>query len=192
MILTKPPQESRHFPHKRNQRRFLVCLIVTIFLFVGAVLWILNIEKVIAGPWSSILGVAFTVSGVFIAFLQWYMRPQEVISQNVGDIFGENFGSAGLGPTKRRGVLLVRVKKNLSGTTVCLHRGFDSENASIEVAASVIERDLDGKTCFIAVFPSLEPGKYTASINMLGYKTNITINTKVVTEIDWRYVYGKV
>src|SRR5438105_1965845 len=58
----------------------LVFALTTILLIVvGATIWILNIEKVINGSWSSIFGVVFTVFGVALSFLQWHTQSSNKV-----------------------------------------------------------------------------------------------------------------
>src|SRR5262245_10800622 len=53
--------------HRRLSISFLLALLIA---FVGIVVWILNIVGVIPGPWSSIFGAIFTVSGVVLTLPQ--------------------------------------------------------------------------------------------------------------------------
>ena len=100
--------------HSRGYFRFLI--VALILLAGGATIWILNIEELVKGPWSNIIGVLFTVVGIILALLQWH-------GQMLSTTFTQEAGS----PTNRRinlsvdqqkGALIIYTKKHLRGTTI--------------------------------------------------------------------------
>jgi hypothetical protein len=173
-----------------RKHQALLALCVLFLLFVAA-LWIVSILGLFPYSWSTILSALFTVLGVIFALLQLYMQrtlattspsfqasssPQQLTSRI-------SFG----GSSKRKGTLLVLVKKRYLGSTMYLCRGFIETPATPVRAANVVERWIDGSPLFVALFPAVEPGNYTVYWDRQGHGAFITVDAGQTAEIDWRY-----
>ncbi len=198
MARLEEPQDERRQTRKRLA--FLVIIIV-LPLIAGAILWILSAAGLIAGPWSSLFAAVFTaigavstVIGVIIALFQWNRpsaagtspRPSSppTLRERTPAVYLEEFN---LGANRRKGALLVKVTRKLGGATINLYRGFDRDDSSVDVASNVVLRMVDGSPTFVAIFPALEPGRYTVAVPSTGFRANVTILAGQVSEIDWRY-----
>ena len=161
---------------------------------VGTIFWILNIEEVIKGSWSSVIAAVFTVLGVLLALLQWYTQlfPDHPVapvsplpyvqSHLVPQIEGLN-----LGIDEQKGALIVKASKHLRGATIHLCRGFDPGRLKTDAASNIIEREVNGHNMFVGIFPSLEPGNYSVHARSLEYIAKITVYAGQVTEVDWQW-----
>ena len=185
---------TRGQPHygRLNQKYFIFVTIAILIIAGGAIIWILNIEKVITGPWSSILGAIFTVLGAVLGLLQWYsqftseipaapstyIEPQQRYHAQPAEI--------DLCVNESKGALVVYTKKDLRGTTINLTSGFDTISFQTHVATNVVERKIKNRRFFAGIFPSLEPGNYTVHINARQRVAKVTVLPGQVAEIDWR------
>lgn len=53
-----------------------------IFVALGAgILWVMNAQNMIQGPWASLFTVAFVILGVMFAFLQWFFPRSPIESK---------------------------------------------------------------------------------------------------------------
>jgi hypothetical protein len=174
-----------------NKRSFTFLVIAITLLVGGAILWILNIMNVIEGPWSSILGVIFTILGIVLGLLQWHVQllsdasPSNTHSPNQRKRYFQLEGF-NLGVDKQKGALVIYADKNLRGATINLHCGFDRLNLHADSATNIVERKMDGRPVFVGVFPSLEPRNYTVYLNSQKRIAQTTIYSNHVSEIDWR------
>lgn len=190
MMMTPLQSLKRHYGKPYPGRRLVVFLVIILPLMAGIVLWVLNIAKIIPGPWSSVLSAIFTFLSVLFTFLEWYTSTQEQTTHIPQETAQKHLDNAELGLTKRRGALLIWTQKNLSGATVHLYRGFDAVQGPIDLAANIIEvKSAHGKPSFVAILRSLEAGKYTVALYQSSYRTNITISPERATEIDWRRIH---
>lgn len=187
-------QESQNEkPQMRKRLAFLVVIVLP--LIAGAILWILNAMGVIVGPWSSLFAAAFpavgaisAVIGVTIALFQWKRSflnenalkstPPSILRERMPAVYLEEIN---LGANKRKGALFIKVKRKWGGTTAYLGRGFDKNTSSVEMASNVVLRRVDGSPTFVAIFPALEPGNYTASLPSAGLKANVELPTGYAT-----------
>ena len=161
-------------------------------LLVGALLWILNIVSIVPGPWSTILGAIFTVISAVLGLLQWQAQSSpEVISPSLHPLdqqaLSVSLTEIPLGITKRKGALIVKVKKKYLGATLYLYRGFSSTPLATEMVSNVIEREIDRSSMFIGVFHKLESGNYTVYLHDPTKGAPVTIYAGQLSEIDWRY-----
>lgn len=65
-------EEQKRLKRKHWIRLIIVAIAILLFA-AGAIIWILNIGRVIQGNWSYILPVIFVVLGVLFTFLQWLL-----------------------------------------------------------------------------------------------------------------------
>ncbi len=188
---------NEHIQNQQYHRKQPIIIILAFFMIIGgASIWILNIIGVIRGPWSSIMVVIFTTLGVLLGFLQFYSQFVPGLSPllaalpaNLLRYLWKQHGQSqvlSLDVSKNKGVLLVKTKKNLRGATIHLCRGFDLVNLKSYAASNVVERRLEGRTAFVAIFHSLEPGNYTVHVNSWKREAKVTIYAGHITEIDWR------
>ena len=57
-------QAKRQRHHNKSTQKYRLLVIMTISIIaVGTIFWILNIEEVIKGSWSSVIAAVFTVLG---------------------------------------------------------------------------------------------------------------------------------
>ena len=178
-----PPHKSPYRKRHWRLHHLLFHLLLILFM-TGVTLWVLNIIAVIPGLWLSVLGAIFTALSVLFAFLEWYKssfhQGQDEMSDTAID---KRLDDAHLGITKRRGALLIWTKKDLSGLAVHLFRGFNRGHEQyIDAASTVIEvQNGRRRSSFVAIFPALEPGKYTVALPGLHYATNITVPPQRIT-----------
>src|SRR5260370_30094378 len=57
--------------YKRLWKRVITASIAILLLLAGALVWILNTERIIQGDWSTILSVVFIALAVIVALLTW-------------------------------------------------------------------------------------------------------------------------
>lgn len=165
--------------------KYFSILVVGLFLItLGAALWILNIEGLIKGPWSTILGVLFTIFGIMLAMLQWHgQMVSTALTQNT-DASGQDIH---LRMEQQSGALIIYTKKQFRGVTIHLFRGFDMLSAHADLATTVVERKVKGHVAFVGIFPALEPGNYTVRIkNTGGRSAHVTIYAGQMADVDWR------
>lgn len=187
-----PLQEPQHKKrHRLKHQAFL--LVIVLLLLVGTIIWILNIQGLVPGPWSSIVSAICTVAGVLVALLQWHQPSLEKIpSEPIGSppfrkrLPHVQLEAINLGVNRRKGALLIKVKKKLVGLTVNLCYGFNNPVTCADIASSVVLRRVDNAPTFVAIFPALEPGNYTVAVHSTQYRTNVTIQAGQIAEIDWR------
>jgi len=186
--LQEPPNEMR-----KTQKRQALLLVIVLPIIGGAIIWILNIQGLVTGPWSSIFSVLFTVLGALVALLQWHQQSPTAIplSPHVQSLSRQGMPQVQLedthlGVNRRKGALLVKVKKKLVGSTVDLCCGFDSPATCADVVSNVVVRRVHETPTSVALFPALSPGNYTVVIPATGQRTNVTIQAGQVAEIDWR------
>ena len=182
---------------KRLLQRHLVFLLLAMTMLLGgAILWVLNIEEVVRGPWSSILGVCFTVLGVVLALLQWHAQITSRNAVTDAGFLTPTHQSMKLHPSvegimlegeRQKGALLVYTNKKLRGATINLHRGFDAVHLHSDVATNVIPRRVNGHMVCVGIFPSLEPSNYTVYLNSRERVAKITVLPSHTAEVDWRY-----
>lgn len=185
-------QETSH-EERPMQKRFVLLMVIILPMIGGAIIWILNIQGLITGPWSSIFSVVFTVLGALVAFLQWHQqaltsRPPESLFSSMPRqrLPSVHLKETNLGVSRRKGALLVKVKGKFVGSTVNLCRGFDNPHSSVDVAASVVLRRINGSPTYVAIFTTLDPGNYTVSLHSPARRANVTIQADQIAEIDWR------
>jgi hypothetical protein len=174
----------------RRKRRMSHVFVVTIALVIalGAIVWILSLENVIQSSWSGILGVIFTFLGVIFGLLQWHLQratgtpvvpPPAQPSQAQHPYWQQE-------TTGEKGVLIVHAHSRLRGATVRLNAGIDKVNLKTAAASNVVKREEHGHTVYTSVFPSLEPGDYTAYVDSRPLMAKVSIRAGHVAEIDWR------
>src|SRR5205807_2149779 len=126
-------------------------VVLAMFLiFIGAFVWVLNLEHIILGPWSTLLSVFFTVLSVILALLQWHTQfsigvpayppavlPTHKLSSQ--DHYMYTKGIA-LGVNRHKGALIIYTKRNLRGATAHLTCGFDTTSLKTHAASNVVER----------------------------------------------------
>jgi hypothetical protein len=172
----------------KPRKRFPLILLCLFILFGTLLLWILNLESIISGPWAAILSALYTVVSILVAFLQWVMpRPHSVEppSSSMGGQFTLFNSPSSLGVSRRRGALIVKTRKNDLGTTIHLCSGFTSTPRTTEVAANVSQHTSEEGVVFNALFPALEPGNYTVFLQASSLNAFVTIRTGQIAHVDW-------
>lgn len=194
MAHAQEPQDEK----RRMQKRLAFLRIIVLLILGGAIIWILNIQGIVPGPWSSIFSAVFTVIGVIVALLPWHQPSPARISRGPLSLplFQPRMPNVpleetNLGVNRRKGALIVKVRKKLVGSTVYLCHGFDNPVSSADVASNVVVRMVGHSPTFVAIFTALEPGNYSVSVHSTEQRTNVTIKAGQVAEIDWRYWSGK-
>lgn len=177
----------------RRQRwsRLIFTGLTVVFLIGVAIVWIANLGSVLAG----VLSIVFTLLGILIACLTW--RPQPRVTAP-GLAIGVAAGEQGQRPLyeqidgvalevdRHKGALVVYTSKALRGATINLSFGFHNSHARVDLAASVVGRRRKGNTVYVAIFPSLEPGRYTLHTDAREAVTKVSIVPGRVEEVDWR------
>ena len=167
-----------------SQRKHLVLLVLSVLaVLLAASLWVMSIAGFIPGSWSPILSALFTVLSAISALLQLYMGralDQQSISR-------ASLAGTSLGTSKRKGALLVYVKKKYLGSTIRLCRGFADIHGATMRAANVVERWVDNSPVFVAIFPAVEPDNYTVHLDREEHGALVTISAAQTAEVDWRY-----
>lgn len=187
---------ATQIPSSRNRRgikrKTAVLISIITFIIVVGSLWLLSIEGVFPALWSSLIGAIFTIIAVIIALLQWdsqrsidQTNPLPTLLHQPQRRFIEVEG-VDLVINKRRGALIVKVRKNMCGVTLNLSKGFDSMKQEPDFASCVVERRVGGHLAFVAIFPSLEPGNYTIHCSSPTLTTRVTIYANLIVEVDWR------
>lgn len=178
-IMSSSPKPRKRFP------LILLCLVL---LFGTLLLWILNLENIVSGPWAAILSALYTIVSILVAFLQWLMpRPHSPglpSSSMRGQVTLFNSPSS-LGVSKRRGALIVKTRKNVLGTTIHLCSGFTSTPFTTEIAANVSRYKSEEGIVFGALFPALEPGNYTVFLQTSPLSAFVTIRAGKIADVDW-------
>src|SRR5579859_101568 len=182
-----------HNRQRSPQRQQIKLAFVAILLIlVGTVIWILSRGS---GPWSSIVSITFPVLGPLVALLQWHSQSADEANttgiipsarKSSLHIFPKQVVDNNASVSEERGALIVHGRRSLQGATVNLGRGFSTVNLKTHFASNVIEHDKNGLTVFTSVFPSLEPGNYTAHVNSGQLLAKVTIHPGQIAEIDWR------
>lgn len=189
---------------KRRWRRLALLFMVILPLVTGLVLWILSIEGLIVNPSPNIFGAIFTAIGAVLTAIGIVVMPPpgkhqssagtslkqpsaSTLREHLPTIYPE---TVNLGVSRRKGALLVLVPRELSGAAINLCQGFDKDDSCVDMASHVVLRRVDGSLTFVAIFPALQPGKYTVSVPSTGQRTNETIQAGIVSEIDWRRHVG--
>lgn len=177
---------------QRRKRRIFRGLAI-VFLVGVAAIWIVNMGNGLSG----VLGIAFTLLGILIAFLQWQPQPRLEVQMLTGGIatnepvqqqFYQQIEGLTLEVNKRKGGLVVYTRKDLRGSTINLSFGFHNSNPKVDLVSNVIGRKRKGSTSTVysADFSPLEPGDYTVHTDSHGAMTKVNIVPGRVVEVDWR------
>ena len=153
---------------------------------------------------APVLSIVVTMLGVLFTFLQLFHKdtsessitPQLEISRTKTNSTSDKpdhqtysvlVEGIELGVSKQEGALVVYGNKNLRGKHVYLYTGFLSspKNANHHSTNNIVERTVNGRAVFTAIFPSLEPGNYTVG-RSFRYYNEVTVLAGRVTEVDWR------
>lgn len=182
-----PQQDGR-----RRRFRLILTSLAIVVLMTIAVIWIANPGSVLA----SMFGIGSALLGILIAVLQWHPQPRlaavqvqaaAIPAMEHGLHSYEQIEGVTLDVTKRKGVLIVYTKRNLRGSTINLSFGFhNSGNLRADLVANIVARKRNGRTVYVAVFPSLEPGDYTVHTDTRELVTKVNILPGRVAEVDWR------
>lgn len=187
MTVQMPGQQQKG---GRKWRRLLFIGLVLVFLIGVAIVWIANLGNVLA----SLLSIVFTLLGILIAFLQWPPQVQpaalpatkEKAPGERSQSFYEQIEGVTPEITKQKGALIVYTQRDLRGSTINLGFGFHSSAPKVDLASGIIGRKRKGRTVYLAVFSSLEPGNYTVSTDSRAFVTKVSILPGRVEEVDWR------
>jgi NB-ARC domain len=76
---TKKPDLPRWIK-RSSWRRLIFVSIALFFLVAGAIIWILNTQQFIPGPWATVLSIIFVVIGVVLSSLQWLFPLVPIVS----------------------------------------------------------------------------------------------------------------
>jgi hypothetical protein len=177
--------------HEHHNQMLIILGILA--LLIGALLWILNIMSIIAGPWAAILGVIFTAMSAIFGLLQWQTQSTTEAMPHHSDSFAlqqtlsASLNGITLGMNKRNGALIIKTKKKYLGTTLHLCRGIGITPLATEMVSNIMERKIGSSSMFIGVFPKLEPGNYTVYLHNPAKGTPVTIYANQLSEIDRRY-----
>ncbi len=170
--------------------RLLLKVLCALVLLGAALLWILNQESIIAGPWATVLSVSCTMLGVLFAFFQWQMPFSGAVAPLPSTLTSAQDSlfsiPHSLGVNKRRGALVVKARKKDLGATIHLCSGFTPTLLTTKVAANITARETGNGLVFVALFPALEPGNYTVFLPTIPCHAFVTIRAGQVAHIDWR------
>ena len=182
------PDEPRNWlqPHWSN---FVVIVTITFTTIVGTVIWVLDILNVLYIAWAGAIGAILSAIGVLLAL--WPLdslkavlgRKQVIDSLSLPDVSPKKIAPCA---RKRKGILHVKVRKQLRHTTIALYRGFNQAHRHPDAAATISERRVVDELVYIATFPSVEPGNYTVATQDKEHIAFVTIYAGVTSWIDWR------
>lgn len=181
-------QRQVQLPMVSIWKRLAFAGLAALFCIMGAIVWVLSNWGVVGSVWSTIVSISFVTLGVTGTFLQWLFpfsaaHPKKPSGAKNIPVHMQIDG-VDPGISERRGALIVYVKRNSRGTSVNLHRIFIFP--LIPSTSNVVQRMVNGRPIFAAVFPRLSPAHYIVHDISSGRKTRITIPPGQVTEIDWR------
>jgi hypothetical protein len=176
----------------REHHRQAFTMLGILALLIGALLWVLSIMSIISGPWSAILGAIFTAMSAVFGLLQWQAQSSPELVSRPSDPLEQqalytHLTGISLGINKRRGALMIKVKKKYLGATLHLCQGFCGAPFAPVMVSNIVERKIAGSSMFIGVFHKLEPGNYTIYFHDPTKGTPVTIHAGQLSEIDWRY-----
>jgi hypothetical protein len=179
-------------PCNRLQPRggsFIAIMTITTATIVGTIIWVLNILDVLHISWVGAIGAILSAIGILLAL--WPLDAQIAKQSKNQPMDSANLPytsprKLSLWTRKKRGILHVRVRKQLRHTTIALYRGFNQALGQPDAAASISGRLVEGEIMYIGTFPSLEPGNYTVATQNKEYIAIVTIYAGVTTGIDWR------
>lgn len=189
-------QGQQYAPHSHT--RLVLAGIIFLFLTCGAAIWILNIEDIIQGPWSTIVAAIFTLLGVIFTFFQWLL-PLSPMEQGISQINQTNISltheslvnitfehAVDIVPQEgdHTGTLIVYTKKELRGESVNLCKGLLLP--SFHSASNIVKRTLNGHTMFVAIFSHLEPDAYVIYDSLYKRSARITVFAGQIAEVDWQ------
>lgn len=188
---------NRFFLKRPGQRRKIFISVAVFMIMGGAIVCVLNILGYVQGPWSSIFGVFATVLGIVFTIPQGTLASSEnpLLSSNLVEIAANQplrrdieIHGISLGLGENRGALIVKVNRQLCGSTIILCYGFDNVSLIAHLATNVEKYRIDGHSVFAAIFPSLEPGNYTVYIDSQEYRSKETIYAGWISVINWQKV----
>jgi hypothetical protein len=182
-------QKLSHMTPK--QKRHVSLSVLIALLLAATLLWVMNIENIILGPWSNIISAIFTAFSVVITLIQLHTQSLPEGSLNIDTLppqkKHENYNdSISLGVNKRRGAVIVYTSRKLRGKLTLLVSSSQEENSCICMNSNIVERINSNRKVFSSIFPSVQPGHYTISIQSQQLSTDITVFSGCISEIDWR------
>jgi hypothetical protein len=140
-------------------------------ILAGALVWILNIEEVIYGTWSNVMGVIFTSFGVALTLLQWH--AQHTHQELLFPLFpmgkqGDYPLTGGIAPAKNRNSEgMIVCANNHRKASIYPHCRLNWTDLGIHITVIVFERgeDIniieDKNILLVCIVPSLDIGSYS-------------------------------
>lgn len=172
-----------------NWSSFIFIVTITLTTIVGTIIWVLNILNILQISWAGVIGAILSAIGILLAL--WPLDSKMAIqsrnqTKNSATLPYAYPRKTSLWACKKRGILHVRVRKQLRRTTVALYRGFNQAYRHPGAATSISEWLIEGEIVYIGTFPSVEPGNYTVATQNKEHIANVTIYAGFTTWIDWR------
>lgn len=173
--------------------RLIFTGIILLFLIGSGTAWVLSNQGIFQSSWAPSLGIAFSVLGVLVAFVQWTIplptsdpktSTESAKSSHAREIFFKQIQDRLTGGT---GALVVYVKGDNVGKNISASHG--SKERFEQVKANIVERMVNGYPLFAAVFPGLKPDTYFVS-GPNGDSASITVFSEQTAEVDWRKNIG--
>ena len=206
-------QEQKQYK-SRPYRRLAFALITFLFLLAAGVIWILNIQGIIKGPWSSILAVVFIILGVAFTLFQWLLpfSPESFKSSVTSyiqhsekpPILNEENPTSMPHLTQADAIDRVNIRTQMQSIASAL--GVDENKGALVVYAAkrllidlyttsqvppsislqTVEKHIvNGHPLWGAFFRSLKPGDYVAYDQDHNHLERVTISAGKITEVDW-------
>jgi len=198
----------------RPYRRLAFALITFLFLLAAGVIWILNIQGIIKGPWSSILAVVFIILGVAFTLFQWLLpfSPESFKSSVTSYIKHSekppilNEKNPIFMPPLTQTDAVDRENIHAEIQSIASALGVDENKGALvvytarrllidlyttsqvppSISVQTVEKHIvNGLPLWGAFFRSLKPGDYVAYDQEHNHLERVTIAAGKITEVDW-------
>ena len=208
-------QRERQERHHSIFWRLILAIIALLLLSSGAIIWILNIQDIIRGPWSSVLAVLFALLGLIIALFQW-LFPFSPNEPNRAEILPVNISKKAFPPQISNKFLPPKLHEPPSDSThpdiesIAVALGVNKDKGAIVVyrtdllrgisivvcnncsdpakywSSTADKHTINKQTIYAAFFRSLEPGDYVAYDELYDHMERLTVMPQRIAELDWR------
>ncbi len=211
-------QTQEQKQHKsRPYSRLAFALMTFLFLLVAGVIWILNIQGIIKGPWSSILAVVFIILGVAFTLFQWLLpfSPESFKSSVTSHvkhseklpILNEE-NPISMSPLTQtdaidRENICAEVQSVASALGVDENKGalvvytarrllidlYTTSQVPPSISVQTVEKHIvNGLPLWGAFFRSLKPGNYVAYDQDHNHLERVIISAGKITEVYWSQI----
>ncbi len=209
-IQTQEQKQYKSHPFSR----LAFALITFLFLLAAGVIWILNIQGIIKGPWSSILAVVFIILGVAFTLFQWLLpfSPESFKPSVMSYIkHSENFpilneeNPTPMPPLTQndsidRENIRTQIQSIASALGIDENKGalvvytarrllidlYTTSQAPPSISMQTAEKHIvNGLPLWGAFFRSLKPGDYVAYDQDHNHLERVTIAAGKISEVDW-------